>query len=211
MEVRTMVRKVAILSGAMLFTAATVFAQENVGAGRVEVGAIPAGGLVFLQSDDGTQPKFNNYVLGASVAGNFNRYVGLEGDLTFAVGRRQSLDFTTFSVADQKTPNLWNYNGSVIVNPWGKDKAVVPYVAAGLGGLTLMNSPDTANIGLTTNQTYLTTNVGGGVRWFPMPHWGLRGDYRYFMVNSVDTAPSFFALTQDRHANRVYGSVIFTY
>ena len=206
-----MLKRLAMLAAAAVLSATTAFAQESAGAGRVEIGAIPVGGVMFLKSDDGAQPKFNNYVLGASATGNISRYVGVEGDLTFAIGRRQDLDLGGFLMADQKTPNLWNYSGNLIVNPFGKDRVLVPYVAGGLGGLTLLNGTDTSSLGLTTNHTYLTTNVGGGLRWFPMPHWGLRGDYRYFMINSDTNAPSFFGQTQDRHANRVYGSIIFTY
>ncbi len=211
-----MVRKLLMLAGAVLFgCTGTAVAQqvtfENAGAGRVEIGAIPAGGVMFVKSDNGAQPKFDQYVIGASVTGNANNYVGIEGDLTFALGRRQNLDFADFSLADQKTPNLWSYNVSLIVNPAGKNRVLVPYLAGGLGALTLLNGPDTSNIGLTTNQTYFTTNVGAGLRWFPMPHWGLRGDYRFFVIDSHDTAPSFFGLTEGRHAHRVYGSIVFTY
>jgi len=207
-------KQVAMLIAATLFGTGVAFAQDNgagVGAGRVEIAAIPIGGVVFLQPDGGTQPKFNNYVLGASATGNINRWVGIEGDLNFAVGRRQDLTFNGASLLNQKTPNLWQYSGNVIVNPGGSDHMVVPYLAGGLGGLTMLNTTDAASLGVTTNQTYLTTNVGGGVRFFPMRHWGIRGDYRFIMIHNNDGGPAFFTSTEDRHANRVYGSFILTF
>ena len=51
--------------------------------------------------------------------------------MTYAIGRRQTLTFTDAVLADQKTPNLLTYSGNVIVNPWGSDRRIVPYVAGG--------------------------------------------------------------------------------
>lgn len=61
------------------------------------------------------------------------------------------------------------------------------------------------------NQTYFTSNVGGGARWFPVRHWGVRGDYRYIMIHNSTAAPVFFAQQTDRHANRGYGSLVLTF
>jgi hypothetical protein len=47
-------------------------------------------------------------------------------------------------------------------------------------------------LGVTNYETYLTGNVGGGLKWFSTRHFGLRGDYRLFMVKNKDTAPRFF-------------------
>jgi len=204
---------VGAVAMAMTLPATRVFAQDTgpVGAQHVEIAAIPIGGMGFVESNNGAQPKFNNYVLGVSATGNVNRWVGIEGDLNFAVGRRQDLTFNGATLANQKTPNLWSYTGNVIVNVVGSDRMVVPYVAVGSGGLTLLNTPDASNLGFTTNQTYFTSNVGGGVRWFPVPHWGVRGDYRYVMVHNNVNAPAFFGQDSDRHANRLYASFILTF
>ncbi len=64
--------------------------------------------------------------------------------------------------------------------------------------------------GLTRNETYLTGNVGGGLKWFASRHVGVRADYRFFMVKSKDTAPSFFG-REDRWGHRVYGGLLLTY
>lgn len=196
---------------ALAVTASTARAQDSVGgAGRVEVAATPIGGVFFMPSKSETEPKFGNYGLGGSIAGNINRFVGVEGDVTFAVGVRQDLTFTQASLLDQKTPNMLNYSGNLIYSPWGSNRSVVPYVAGGVGALTMFNTTDVENLGVTTNETFLTSNVGGGVRWFSTNGWGLRGDYRAMIINRRDEAPVFFG-QEKRLAHRVSASIIFTY
>src|SRR5215210_3813479 len=102
-----MLRRVTIalsLASAFCLAGARAHAQEGaelVGAGSVEVAAAPGGGTFFLESTNGTEPKFDNYTLGASFIGNVNRFVGIEGDLNLALGRQQTLTFPTASIADQ--------------------------------------------------------------------------------------------------------------
>jgi len=63
-------------------------------------------------------------------------------------------------------------------------------------------------LGVTNDVTFLTENVGGGVKWYaPNNRWGLRGDYRFVAVNSKDSAPAFFG-RDSRYAHRVYAAVI---
>jgi hypothetical protein len=207
-----MLRKTLMTIGLLSFVAGSAIAQEatGVGAGRVEVTAVPIGGMFFVPSSSDVEPKFRNYGLGAAVTGNINRWVGLEGDVTYALGMRQNLTFNGALLADQKTPNMLTYTGNVIVNPWGSDRRLVPYLAGGAGALTMFNATDVENLGVTTNQTYFTTNVGGGVRWFASQNWGLRGDYRLIMIRNKDDAPLFFG-QENRLGHRISGSFVFTF
>ena len=63
-------------------------------------------------------------------------------------------------------------------------------------------------LGLNGTDTFLTGNVGGGVKWYASGgRWGLRGDYRFLAVRAKDNSPVFFG--QDtRYGNRVYGAVV---
>lgn len=207
-----MLRKTLMTIGVLSLAVSTAIAQETTGAGagRVEVAAAPIGGVFFVPSSSDVEPKFRNYGLGAAVTGNINRWVGIEGDVTYAIGRRQTLTFTDAVLTDQKTPNLLAYSGNVIVNPWGSDRRIVPYLSGGAGALTMFNATDVENLGVTSNQTYFTTNVGGGVRWFVSNNWGLRGDYRLFMIRSKADAPVFFG-QENRLGHRISGSFVFTY
>jgi len=63
-----------------------------------------------------------------------------------------------------------------------------------------------ASLGINDTQTFLTGNVGGGLKWFS-GRWGLRGDYRFLAVQSKDDAPAFFG-RETRYGHRVYGGIL---
>jgi hypothetical protein len=176
-------------------------ADAGPGPGAVEVTIIPGGGTFFTESKDSSGPSFGNYDLGGSVTVNFNRYVGVEGEVGGAIGVSQTLDFSGATLADTKSPHLLNYNGNVIVH--AARGAVVPYVTGGIGGQTLF---ERAALGITDSNTFLTGNVGGGVKWYA-GRWGVRGDYRFIAVQGKDEAPAFWGV-DTRYGHRVYGGVI---
>lgn len=174
--------------------------EAGPGPGTVEVTIIPGGATFFTEASDTDGPSFGNYDLGGSVTFNFNRFVGVEGEVSGLIGVSQSLDFAAGSL-DATTPHFLNYSGNVIVSP-GRG-SVVPYATAGIGGLSLFEK---AEVGVEDTSTFLTTNVGGGVKWYA-GRWGLRGDYRFIAVQSQDDAPAFFG-QENRYGHRVYGGVI---
>ena len=199
-----MTRWIAVMLIAVGFAAASpVYAQDAVpGPGAVVVTIIPGGTTFFTEGKATNEPSFKNYGLGGGVEVNFNRYVGVEGEVTGALGITQDLNFTSFT-SNQKTPNLLNYSGNVVVSAANRS-SIVPYVTGGIGGLTLF---DKATLGVTNTDTFLTGNVGGGVKWFT-GRWGLRGDYRFVTVKSRDDAPNFFG-QETRYGHRVYGGLLF--
>jgi hypothetical protein len=198
-----MTRWIATLTAVVsLAGAGQAYAQDaKPGPGVVEVSIIPAGGVFFTESKNTTEPAFGNYDLGGAVGVNFNRYVGVEGEVSGALGISQSFQYGGLD-ADRKTPHILNYSGNVVVGAANRS-SVVPYVTAGIGGLSVL---ETASLGINQNETYLTGNVGGGVKWYA-GRWGLRGDYRFIGVQSKDEAPAFFG-QETRYGHRVYGAVI---
>ena len=89
-----MTRFIAILLTVAAIGAATpVFAQEAApGPGKVVITIIPAGATFFTEAEDNPRgPSFGNYELGGSVAVNFNRYVGLEGEVSGGLGVSQTM------------------------------------------------------------------------------------------------------------------------
>lgn len=187
------------------------YAQEGAGAGRIEVSAFPGGGVFFGNSSSETEPGFGNYTVGAAFTYNFNRWIGAEGELGSAIGVNQSLAFNGETLTKQQSPNLFAYNGNVVVNPIGNDRTVVPYAAGGLGGLRMLKTADMAALNIMSPTNFLTGNVGGGVKWFASRHWGARGDYRLMIVNDTREAPEFFGREEIRYGHRVYGGLLFTY
>jgi hypothetical protein len=182
--------------------ASQAYAQE-VGSteGTVVVTVIPGGATFFTEGKTTKGPSFGNYGLGGSVEVNFNRYVGVEGEVSGALGVTQDLKFTS-GTSNLKTPDILNYGANLVVSA-ANHSSVVPYVTGGVGGLTLF---DTAPLGISNRDTFLTGNVGGGVKWFN-GRWGLRADYRFIAVQSKDDAPAFFG-QETRYGHRVYGGVL---
>jgi len=191
-----------LAAAAVLGGAHSASAQEtSAGPGPVVVTIIPAGGTFFTESKNSTGPSFGNYAVGGSVAVNLNRYVGVEGEVSGAIGVSQSLSFAGVT-ADRTTPHILNYSGNVVLSAPNRS-AVVPYVTGGVGGLNLF---ETAGLGINDTESFLTGNVGGGVTWYA-GRWGIRGDYRFIAVRSKDDAPAFFG-TDTRYGHRVYAGLI---
>jgi len=206
-----MFRRVLIVLAAAAFGVGTAYAQEGgAGAGRVEIGAFPGGGMFFTQSTNGNEPNFGNYALGGSVTLNLNRWIGIEGEGGGSVGLHQTFSVAGNTFTETRTPGMYSYNGNVVAHPAGSNRAIVPYATGGLGGLTMSPKGGVENLGITNYETFLAGNVGGGLKWFSTRHVGVRGDYRFFMVKSKDAAPVFFG-NENRYGHRVQAGLVFTY
>jgi opacity protein-like surface antigen len=195
-------RIVLFLTALAVLGTGHAYAQEPAPApGTVEVTVIPGGATFFTSGDKG--PSFGSYNLGGAVTYTVNRLVGVEGEVGGTLGVSQDLTFGGIT-SNAKTPNLLSYTGNVVVSlPTGTP--VIPYATGGVGGLTMF---DRASVGVNSSQTFLTGNVGGGVKWYaPKGRWGLRGDYRFIAVRSNDSAPAFFG-QETRYGHRLYGAVV---
>jgi hypothetical protein len=178
------------------------YAQETTpGPGTVEITVIPGGATFFTNSGNGS--SFGNYSFGGAATYNINRFVGLEGEFSSSLGISQNLTDGGFR-GTQRTPDTLSYTGNVVVS-LPTHSSFVPYATGGVGAFTMLQQ---ANLGINSNETFLTGNAGGGVKWYAANgRWGLRGDYRFIATQSSDTAPAFFG--QDtRYGHRVYGAVV---
>jgi hypothetical protein len=198
-----MTRWIAVLfAGWGLIGTSHAYAQEmGPGPSTVQVTIIPGGWTFFTEGTDTQGPSFGNYDLGGSVTVNFNRYIGVEGEVSGALGVTQDLQFGGLE-SSLKTPNFLSYSGNLVVSAPNRS-SVVPYVTGGIGGLSMFEKE---TLGIFGTETFLTGNVGGGVTWYG-GQWGLRGDYRFMAVRSKDDAPEFFGL-ETRYGHRVYGGVV---
>src|SRR5437773_8004707 len=192
----------AVLVAVGLVGARQAYAQDVVpGPGAVVVTIIPGGATFFTEGKDTKGPSFGNYDLGGAVTVNVNRFVGVEGEVSGALGIAQDLAFSS-GTSNLKTPNLLNYSGNLVVSAPNKS-SVVPYVTGGVGGLSIFEKQ---TLGINGTETFFTSNVGGGLNWYA-GRWGLRGDYRFIAVKSKDDAPAFFG-QETRYGHRVYGGVL---
>jgi len=203
-----MKRFVATTAAAVLVSlagAGTALAQDTAAPGRgaVVVSIIPGGATFFTSGAQTKEVSFVNYGLGAGVEVHLNRYLGFEGEISGALGVSQDLDFAA-GTANLESPSAVTYNGNLVASA-ANHSGVVPYLTAGVGGLTLL---DQTTLGITDTSTYLTGNVGGGVKWFNRSgRWGLRGDYRFLAVRSNDTATAFFG-QETRYGHSVSGGLL---
>jgi opacity protein-like surface antigen len=198
-----MIRSTAILVAILSIGGVNrLYAQEATpGPGTLEVTVIPAGGTFFTSGNSAS--SFGNYTVGGALAYNINRVVGVEGEVSGSLGITQDLQVGGVST-NQKTPNTLAYTANLVLS-LPTQSSFVPYATGGIGGLTMFNQ---ASLGITSNQTFLTGNVGGGLKWYaPSGQWGLRGDYRFMATQSQDTAPAFFGQDK-RYGHRVYVGVI---
>lgn len=192
-----------VLTAAALFASTPLYAQSETtpGPGSTQVTIIPGGATFFTEGKNASGPSFGNYTLGASVTYNFTQWLGVEGEVGGALGITQ--DLTQGGLTNNlKTPNTLNYTGNVVFS-LPTHSQFVPYATAGIGGLTMFDKPA---LGINDTTSFLTGNVGGGLKWFA-GHWGLRADYRFLGVKSKDDAPQFFG-QENRYGHRVYGGVM---
>jgi hypothetical protein len=198
-----MTRTIGTYVGALLLMAAApVMAQETTPApGTLEVTVIPAGATYVMSKD--ARPDFADYTYGGALAYNITPILGIEGEVSGTAGIAQDLTFNA-ATSHVKTPMTLDYTGNVVLSA-NTGRAVVPFVTAGVGGLTMF---ERAELGVDDVQTFLTGNVGGGVKWYaPNRRWGIRGDYRFTAIRANDDSPSF--LGQDtRYEHRLYVGVV---
>jgi hypothetical protein len=195
-------RKIVVWTSALvLLVAGGAFGQTAPRPGTLEITAIPAGGTFFTSKGD--SPSFGNYTYGGALTWNINPFVGIEGEVGGTAGVTQDLELAN-GILNAKTPNTFNYTGNVVVSA-PTSGSLVPFVTAGVGGLTMFNR---AELGIADQSTFLTGNLGGGLKWYaPNGRWGIRGDYRFVTVRSKDDAPAFFG--QDtRYGHRVYVGLV---
>lgn len=174
---------------------------------RVEVGAVPAGGLVFARGREAAEPGFDGYVLAASLTFNASRLLAVEYEVGAGFGGgRQNLVRRAIARAGSG-PAVFAFNLNVVVSPLGNDRSVIPYFTGGLGSLSVFARRTDA---FADDKTYLTFNVGGGVKRF-FGRWGLRGDYRLLTVAGEKGAQPFFAGRSRRYGHRISGGVIVSF
>jgi len=186
-----MTRSLALVIAAIAIVGGQRASAQDIapGPGTVEVTVIPGGGT-FFTSKNGA-PKFGDYTLGGALTYNINRVVGIEGEVGGNIGVAQDLVFGGLT-SNLKTPNTVTYAGNVVVSAPTR-ASVVPYVTAGVGGLTVLDRPA---LGIVNTDSYLTGNVGGGVKWHAANgRWGVRGDYRFLAVRGKTSARRFWDRT----------------
>jgi len=198
-----MKRSIAIAITAVAIVGAQRASAQEIaaGPGTLDVTIVPGGGTFFTSKNNA--PNFGNYTLGGTLTYNVNRVIGVEGEVGTSLGISQDLAFGGLN-GSYKTPNTLDYSANLVAS-LPTNSAFRPYATGGVGGLTMFERP---TLGVTSTDTFLVGNVGGGLKWYaPNGRWGVRGDYRFIALRGKDDAPAFFGQT-DRYGHRVYGGIV---
>ena len=186
-------------------------AQDGRGAERMEIdSAIFGAGGLMIKSAANSESRSHSYVVSGAVTANVNKWFGVEGDVAWVVGHREAHALYGVVPIGPRAPNMAMYGGNLVYNPFASNRPLVPYLTVGGGGLTTFEVPPGSSFGLAGDTTYLTASGGGGLRWFPIRHWGVRGDYRMLHIrnNGREAAPGSRVV---RSAHRVYGALVLTF
>jgi hypothetical protein len=208
--------KVLLMLVVLMASAPGVSAQEpgDFGAGKLEVGGFPGGGLWFVGGDDNTEVDFNNYDFGGGATWYFSPVVAVEAEAAFGLGISQNVNYQNREVHRIQMPHTLSTGGNIVIFPAGSAKRVSGYVTGGVGTMTLYSRTASALVfGLTEHETFFTTNVGGGVKIFrrgDAANWGFRIDYRILLVNDNSDAAALFAQSKGRTGHRFYIGMLYT-
>lgn len=142
---------------------------------------------------------------------NKSRNLGVSlGSIGSVVGGEFELNFIDNFFGDRAdvSSNVFTLMGNVMFAP--KVGAVQPYVLTGLG-LMKTHVEFTVPGLIEANNNHLAWDIGGGVIGFFTPHFGVRGDLRYFHAfQDVDIFGLSIADTKIDYG-RVSGGVIFKF
>jgi len=149
-------------------------------ASRTEVSIL--GGVQALNKNDTALPdNFIDIPAVATVTYALSPILAVEGEFTWMIPVKQSVDLGSGSSQDRKTPDILAYQGNLRASWPVGNTSWRPYLAAGAGAVTFLSNTDADRLpALDTSQTAFAINFGTGASYGLNSHWGLRADFREF-------------------------------
>ena len=156
-----MTRSRALLIALVLVAGCAVAsAQEGPGAGKMEVGGFPGGGLWLVSGNDNTEVNFNNYGNGFGTSFYVNPRVAIEVEAAYGLGLAQGVNYHNKEVFHVQVPNTLGISGNVVIFPGGSARQVAGCVTGGAGMFTLFSRNSTKQFGITSAESFASFNVG---------------------------------------------------
>src|SRR5436309_6177669 len=112
-----MMRWMAVWAFVLLGSTSVALAQDTPGAGKLEIGFFPGGGLFFVGGDNNLEANSNVYTAGGYVSLNLHRLVAVEGEGSFGLGLAQDVHYANTIFLNAQVPNTVAFNGNVLVFP----------------------------------------------------------------------------------------------
>jgi len=165
----------AVVSLFILGGASTAAAQESFGS-RTQVSLM--GGIQALNKNDTALPdRFINIPAVATVTYRVTPRLAAEGEFTWMIPVKQSVDVGPAASQDRKTPDVLAYQANLRadfpVRNWS------PYLVAGAGAVTFLSNTDADRVPqLDKSQTAFAINFGAGTTYGITERWALRADLR---------------------------------
>jgi opacity protein-like surface antigen len=158
----------------------SAFAEDGDLASRTELSV--AGGIQALNKNDTALPdQFINIPAVATLSYHLNPILAVEGEFTWMIPVRQSVDLGASGSQDRKTPDVLAYQGNLRASWPVSGTTLTPYAAAGAGAVTFLSNTDPDRLPvLDQSQTMFAINFGAGANYGLTSHWALRGDFREF-------------------------------
>jgi len=197
----------------VLLAGCAVASAQDVGAGKVELGGWPGGGIFLTGGDDQLEVNFNNWAYGGGATFYITPMVGAEVEASYGLGLAQGVNYKGKEVFHVQVPNTLQTSGNIVIFPGGSHKQLFPYVTGGIGMLSLISRNSTKQFGITEAETFTAENFGGGVKIFrggDAHNWGFRVDYRYILINKKSDAVPFFGQAKSRRGQRIYIGMLYT-
>ncbi|TMQ55138.1 MAG: porin family protein [Candidatus Eisenbacteria bacterium] len=175
----------AVVSLFILGAASTAAAQESFGS-RTEVSLM--GGIQALNKNDTALPdRFVNIPAVATVTYRVTPRLAAEGEFTWMIPVKQSIDVGSGASQDRKTPDVLAYQANLRadfpVRNWS------PYLVAGAGAVTFLSNTDADRVPqLDKSQTAFAINFGAGTTYGITERWALRADLRELVAFPSDGA-----------------------
>jgi len=175
----------AVVSLFILGAASTAAAQESFGS-RTEVSLM--GGIQALNKNDTALPdRFVNIPAVATVTYRVTPRLAAEGEFTWMIPVKQSVDVGPGASQDRKTPDVLAYQANLRadfpVRNWS------PYLVAGAGAVTFLSNTDADRVPqLDKSQTAFAINFGAGTTYGITERWALRADLRELVAFPSDGA-----------------------
>ena len=85
--------KAFLIAVVLVAGCAVASAQEEVGAGKLEVGGFPGGGVYFVSGDDNNEVNFNDFVYGGGATWYLNPVVAIEAEGLGGIGIAQDVTY----------------------------------------------------------------------------------------------------------------------
>jgi opacity protein-like surface antigen len=177
----------ALFVAVMILGQASTAAAEESGYGpRTEVSLM--GGIQALNENDTALPdQFINIPAVATLTYHLTPRIAAEGEFTWMIPVKQSVDVGSGVDQDRKTPDVLAYQANLRADfPL---RSWTPYLVAGAGAVTFLSNTDADRVPqLDSSETAFAVNFGAGLTYGLTERWAVRGDLRELVAFPSDGA-----------------------